>query len=78
AESPRAEPGKEDLLILPGRAFTRDGHRLGRGGGHYDRYLGNLKEQSTTIGVCFGCQVREKLSVEEHDVVLRMVLWEGR
>ena len=56
-----------DLVIVPGLAFTRDGRRLGQGGGHYDRLLAELPPSCTTVGVCFAEQIVDDLPFEAHD-----------
>jgi 5-formyltetrahydrofolate cyclo-ligase len=57
-----------NLLIVPGLAFTKTGHRLGRGGGHYDRFLATLDRSITRIGVCFDFQIVDDLPIESHDM----------
>ena len=57
--------GTIDLAIIPGRAFTTDGIRLGRGKGYYDRLLPQLA--CHTIGVCFPFQLLDELPAEPHD-----------
>lgn len=54
-----------DLLIIPGLAFGRNGERLGRGKGYYDRYLNQF--QGLKIGVCFEDQIMERVPMEEFD-----------
>ena len=56
-----------DVVIVPGLAFTRDGRRLGQGGGYYDRYLPLLRDDCRTIGVCFGEQLVDDVPSEDHD-----------
>lgn len=60
------------LVIVPGLAFTADGARLGRGGGHYDRFLAGVP--APTVGVCFVEQLCDDLPVEAHDVRVHRVL----
>ncbi|MBR1387161.1 MAG: 5-formyltetrahydrofolate cyclo-ligase [Alloprevotella sp.] len=59
--------GKIDLAIVPGMAFTRNGLRLGRGGGFYDRLLARPDWQAYTIGFCYPFQVVDDLTVEPFD-----------
>ena len=54
-----------DLVFVPGLAFTRDGARLGRGGGYFDRFLSRF--EGTSVGVCFQEQVLDELPEEDHD-----------
>lgn len=54
-----------DLAIIPGRAFTMDGDRMGRGKGYYDRFL--AQTTCTTFGVGFSCQLVDSLPVDEWD-----------
>jgi 5-formyltetrahydrofolate cyclo-ligase len=69
-----ADPRSLDVVIVPGLAFTRDGDRLGQGGGWYDRFLADVS--CTTIGVGFALQVVEELPVADHDVRLDIVITE--
>lgn len=47
--------GEINLVVVPGRAFDRQGNRVGRGGGMYDRFLSDLGAQ--TIAIAYACQV---------------------
>lgn len=66
-----------DIVFLPGVAFDRSGHRLGRGGGFYDRFLANLRAQrrdALIVGVCFASQLITAVPVEPHDQVMDVVV----
>jgi len=56
-------------VIVPGLAFDRDGNRLGRGKGYYDRFLSRSGMQNAfKIGVCWELQVVQEFPIESHDV----------
>jgi 5-formyltetrahydrofolate cyclo-ligase len=63
-----------DVAIVPGLAFTPDGHRLGQGGGFYDRLLPALRADCLTIGVCFAEQLIDHVPTEPHDRTLDTVV----
>lgn len=60
-------PEMIDLMIVPGMAFTRDGVRLGRGKGYYDRYIARGGFRARCVGVCFRHQLLPELPAEPHD-----------
>lgn len=62
-----------DVVIVPLVAFTAEGHRLGQGGGHYDRWLA-AHPDVTAIGLAWDCQLAEELPVEAHDRPLAAVV----
>lgn len=55
-----------DLAVIPGRAFTPDGLRLGRGRGYYDRLLPALR--CPTVGLAWPCQMVDTLPADVWDV----------
>jgi 5-formyltetrahydrofolate cyclo-ligase len=71
--------GHEDLLLVPGVAFDLRGGRLGRGGGYFDRALGEIGEGGPlSVGVGFEFQLVEEVPREPHDRVVGAVLTERR
>ncbi len=67
--------GMVDLALVPGLAFgSKDGSRLGRGGGYYDRLLADPDFSAFTIGVCFHEQLCLQVPRETHDIAVRTVL----
>ena len=73
-ESQLELPFIPDLVLVPGLAFTRGGHRLGRGGGFYDRLLTGRAKDSYKLGICFAPQLLESIPTGEHDAVLDAVI----
>jgi 5-formyltetrahydrofolate cyclo-ligase len=67
-----------DVLLLPLLAFDADGHRLGYGGGHYDRTLAELRARKSicAIGVGYAGQEVLELPREPHDHPLDMIVTE--
>lgn len=63
-----------NTIVVPGIAFDREGGRLGRGGGFYDRLLAQRTPSTRAIGVCFACQVVDAVPREAHDVPMNTVL----
>lgn len=65
--------GDFDLIVVPGMAFDKEGHRLGRGRGYYDRFL--AKHPNThTIGICFDFQFVPEVPSEPHDRQINEIL----
>lgn len=67
---------KPDVVIVPGIAFGEDGHRLGFGGGYYDRFLAGTNAKK--IGVCFDGQVVAHIDHDAHDIPMDMIVTEKR
>ena len=61
------------IAIVPGMAFDKQGHRLGRGKGYYDRFLSRIPN-IYIIGVCFPFQMLESIPSESTDVVMDEVI----
>lgn len=68
------EASQIDLMVIPGIAFTPAGDRLGRGKGFYDCYLSREGFRALRVGVCYGCQLREKLPTDPHDRQVDVVI----
>lgn len=62
------------LVLMPGLAFDREGHRMGYGGGFYDRFLAE-EPTHPTIALCYEFQLLEHIPTEEFDIPVDCVLW---
>lgn len=61
------------IWLVPGIAFDPKGHRLGRGGGFYDRLLADFPN-GITIGVCRDCQLLPEITVTSMDVPMQAIM----
>lgn len=73
----RVPPAALDLIVVPGVAFDRTGHRLGYGRGYYDRALDKCRPDCSKVGLAYDFQVVAALpAMEEHDRPLTMLITE--
>jgi len=59
--------GTVDLILLPGVAFTREGARLGYGGGYYDKLLEQMPHRPTLIAGAYALQIVQEIPQEKTD-----------
>ncbi|WP_066312209.1 5-formyltetrahydrofolate cyclo-ligase [Bacillus sp. FJAT-29814] len=71
-ETTEMDPKEIDLLIVPGLAFTREGYRLGFGGGYYDRFL--LDFTGKTISLAFPEQMIPRFPIEKFDIPVSKII----
>jgi len=62
------------LVLVPGLAFDRRGHRLGHGHGYFDRFLARLPKATPTVGLAFRSQLLDRLPVAAHDHAVQQIL----
>ena len=68
------DPASVDVVVTPGLAFDRRGHRLGYGGGHYDRYLRRMSHGALRVGIGFSEQVVDRIPEEPTDEPVDVVV----
>ncbi len=78
---PKTNIDNSCIILVPGRAFTIDGKRLGRGKGFYDSYFMNffydlLHKKPYFVGLCYDCQIVPNIPCEKHDIVMDCVITE--
>lgn len=66
-----------DAVLVPGLSFDRTGHRVGYGGGFYDRFLPTLRPETRTIGICMSIQLADySVPKDEYDVPVTTIVTE--
>jgi 5-formyltetrahydrofolate cyclo-ligase len=71
-------PDAIDLVLVPGVAFSKDRHRLGRGGGFFDRLLAGRAANAFKLGICFSFQLLDNIPTEPHDIVMNAIVSDVR
>ena len=62
------------LVLMPGLAFDPQGHRIGYGGGFYDKFLAS-EPNHPTLALCYDFQMLDHLETEEFDIPVDHVIW---
>lgn len=73
ADGPEANDATA-LMLMPGLAFDTQGHRIGYGGGFYDKFL-EKEPDHPKVALCYDFQMLDHLEVQEHDVPVDLVIW---
>lgn len=73
--------GETELIVVPGIAFDKHGHRLGHGKGYYDRFLRevfSIKPNVFAIGLAFDFQILEECPHNHDDILVYKIVTERR
>lgn len=73
ADDPVAEQ-QDALVLMPGLAFDPQGHRIGYGGGFYDKFL-SREPKHPTVALCYEFQMVDHLETEQFDIPVDTVIW---
>lgn len=65
-----------DIVYVPGLFFNREGHRIGYGGGYYDKTINKFRKKYDTkfVGICYPIQLRDELASDEYDEKVDIVI----
>ena len=68
-------PPTNAVALVPGIAFAHDGHRLGYGGGYFDRFLASFT--GVSIGLAFDAQRLDTIPTEPNDIAVSIIVTES-
>ena len=69
-------PDDLDIIVVPGVVFTKEGYRIGYGGGFYDGFLGENGKDKLKIAFTYDQFIVDKIPVEDHDIPVDMIITE--
>lgn len=70
------DPASIDLVIVPGVAFDRQGHRIGYGAGYYDRFFHRLPKAVPSVAIAFDLQLIDKVPADDFDYPVDTIITE--
>jgi 5-formyltetrahydrofolate cyclo-ligase len=65
-----------DLIVVPGLIFSKQGYRIGYGGGYYDMFLNDTEPEVKKIGIVFSRFIVNELPVDDHDIPVDLIITE--
>lgn len=65
------------LVLMPGLAFDPKGHRVGYGGGYYDRFL-EREPNHPLVALCYDFQLFDRLVTDPHDVPVDIIITDAQ
>lgn len=71
------DPSILDLVLVPGLIFSKNGYRVGYGGGYYDRFL-EQTEDVIKVGICFDMQIADEVPIGKYDIPVDYIITEKR
>ncbi|HEY4015383.1 MAG TPA: 5-formyltetrahydrofolate cyclo-ligase [Polyangiaceae bacterium] len=77
-DQPEVAPGELDAIVVPALAVDPSGHRIGYGGGYYDRALPRFAPPATTVAVAFDFQLLVEVPWTAGDVRVEHVVTDAR
>ena len=63
-----------EVIFVPLLIFDKLGHRVGYGGGYYDKFLENIKEDVLKIGLSLFDPIDEIQDIEKHDISMDYII----
>lgn len=70
----RVSAAQMSMVVVPMVAFDGDNHRLGYGGGNYDRFLKQIESGTLVVGAAYKDQAVNEVPVEDHDISLPEII----
>lgn len=64
------------IMIVPGLGFTKDGKRIGYGGGFYDSFLSDNHNHVLIAAIGYQMQMLDDLPMEDHDYTMDVIITE--
>lgn len=74
----RLQPRDVDFIVVPGSVFDCRRKRIGYGGGYYDVFLKQTRDDCCKAAVAFDLQVVDNVPVEQHDIAMDKIITESR
>lgn len=65
-----------DVILVPAAVFDMRGHRIGLGGGYYDRLLADLPASTQRVGLIYDAWLHERVPSEAHDQPVDLIITE--
>ena len=65
-----------DIIVVPGLIFSKNGYRIGYGGGYYDKFLSRVSDEVKKVGIVYSDFVVDDLPVDDYDIPVDLIMTE--